>query len=88
MTSKLNTPKEEVDAIKESRKILTKKTQNLQELRTNKKDAYDKQMEDCGKSRESREAQKKILHEQVTNENSNRDSSVVDNVEMGAKSEE
>ena len=55
MTSKLNTPLEEVTAIKDSRKILIKKTQNLQDLRNTKKEAYDKQMEDCGKSKESRQ---------------------------------
>lgn len=78
MTSKLNTPLEEVIAIKDSRKILIKKTQNLQDLRNTKKEAYDKQMEDCSKSKESRQVQQKILMEQITNENSNRDSQILD----------
>ena len=56
MTSKLNTPMEEVKAIAESRKILTTKTQKLSDLRDTKKEASDKQMEDCSKSKELREA--------------------------------
>lgn len=88
MTSKLNTPMEEVNAIKESRKILIKKTQNLQDLRNTKKEAYDKQMEDCGKSRESREVQKKILQEQMNNEKANKTSSITDNELIGEKNEE
>lgn len=63
MTSKLNTPMEEVKAIAQSRKVLTTKTQKLQDLRDTKKEAYDKQIEDCSKSKELREAQKKILNE-------------------------
>ena len=44
-------------------------------------------MEDCSKSKELREAQKKILHEQVTTENQNRDSSIVESIEKGRDSE-
>lgn len=54
---------EEVKAIAQSRKVLTTKTQKLQDLRDTKKEAYDKQIEDCSKSKELREAQKKILNE-------------------------
>ena len=74
---------EEVKAISLSRKVLITKTDKLQDLRDTKKEAYDKQIEDCSKSKEQREAQKKILNEQIRKEDENRIDSVTDNIDIG-----
>ena len=44
--------------------------------RQNRKDAYDKYCEECSKSKEIRDNQIKILKEQVTYENSQRETSI------------
>ena len=44
-------------------------------------------MEDCSKSSELREIQKKILHEQVTTENQNKETSIAESIEKGLDSE-
>ena len=88
MTFKLNTPKEEVDAIYQSRKVLTGKTQKLQELRNSKKEAFEKQIEDCSKSKSLREAQKKLLKDQVNKEDDNCRTTVYENTDTGIQSKE
>jgi len=54
MDTKLNTPLEEVNSIRENLKHLQTKTQNLKDLRDTKKDAFLKYCEECSKSKEQR----------------------------------
>jgi hypothetical protein len=67
MEFKLYTPKEEVDAIKKNQKILEDKVLKLKEKYDGKNDEYDKYVEECSKSKEFKEAQKKTLKEQINN---------------------
>lgn len=64
---------EEKKAQEKSRKILSEKCLKLEETRDSKKESYDKQCEDCSKLKEQRDALKKILKEEVQEENVNRD---------------
>ena len=64
---------EEKKAQDKSRKVLDEKCEKLQDIRDQKKETYDKQCEDCSKSKELRDAQKKILKEEVSEENVNRE---------------
>lgn len=72
MDTKLNTPLEEVDSIKENLKHLQTKTQNLQDSCDTKKDAFLKYCEECSKSKELRKVQIDFLKSQVGNEKNNR----------------
>ena len=54
MDSKLNTPLEEVNSIKDTLKHLQAKTETLRDLCGTKKDAYLKYCEECSKSKELR----------------------------------
>lgn len=56
-------------------------------MRTGKKDAYDKYCEECSKSKEIRDNQIKILKEQVTYENSQRETSIDNATEQGIADE-
>lgn len=61
------TPKEEVDAIRKNQKILEDKVLKLKEKYDQKKDEYDKYVEECSKSKEMRDTNIKTLKEQINN---------------------
>lgn len=63
-------------SIKTNLGLLEDKIKKLDTLRSNKKDTYDKYLEDCSKSKEIRDNQIKILKEAVTYENSKRETSI------------
>jgi len=65
-----------VKSIKTNLGLLEDKIKKLDTLRSNKKDTYDKYLEDCSKSKEIRDNQIKILKEAVTYENSKRETSI------------
>lgn len=88
MTTKLNTQLEEVKAQQKSRKRLSSKTRKLQEIRDTKKENYDKTCEDCSKSKEIRDDQKKVLIGQISKENATREEQINESIETGAKSED
>ena len=86
-TVKLNTPQEEVKSIKANLSLLKEKISKLEHLRGQKKDAYDQYCEECSKSKEIRDNQIKILKEQVTYENSQRETSIENAKEQGMADE-
>jgi len=81
--TKLCTPQEEVKSIKANLNLLKEKIERLKTVRTQKKDAYDKYCEECSKSKEIRDNQIKILKEQVTYENSQRETLIENATEQG-----
>lgn len=87
-TTKLNTPQEEVKSIAANLGLLKEKIQKLEQTRQNRKDAYDKYCEECSKSKEIRDNQIKILKEQVTYENSQRETSIENAQEQGLSDEQ
>ena len=55
MKFKLYTTKDEVDSVKKNQRILEERVTKLKEQYDSKKDAYDKYVEECSKSKELRD---------------------------------
>lgn len=56
-----------MDAIRKNQKILEDKVLKLKEKYDQKKDEYDKYVEECSKSKEMRDTNIKTLKEQINN---------------------
>jgi len=67
MDFKLVTPKEEVDAIRDSLKHSKDIVKKLTEQRDTKKDNYNKYVEDCRRDKESMDIAIKSMKDQITN---------------------
>jgi len=85
--NKLNTPLEEVNSIRENLKLYQMKHEKALDDRDTKKDSYDKYVEECNKTKESRDATIKILKEAVGSEQATREHNITDAVERGANDE-
>ena len=79
---------EEKKAQEKSRKVLAEKCEKLKEIRNLKKETYDKQCEDCSKSKQLRDSQKKILRDDVQEEYINRERQITESEKNGIKNKQ
>ena len=74
--------------IKQQLTQLETKIKNLEQLRTTKKDAYDKYCEECSKAKEIRDNQSKFLKETITFERVQMEESINSALEQGNSDEQ
>jgi hypothetical protein len=85
---KLVTPLEDVNSIKENQKVLREKTEKLADIRTQKKDQYDKYVEECTKGRDIKAQAFKDLNTLVSTLKADCEIQINEAKEKGMKDEE